>query len=238
MQSSLGVARKSRFIKICGITNLEDATLCADLGVDALGVLLTLPGREAAPGSDRLNERDAAALIAQLPRSILSCLLVHTNEVNEVIRLARDLSPVALQVQAAIAPDELCRIRAATGALVIKKFAVSSDSELDTILLDIRSYLDTGSIDAVLLDSPRAGRGIAHNWELSAGVVAALPGVAVILAGGLTAANVAIACEQVQPYGVDVMSGVASTQRSRKDAVKLAEFVSAVRSIGSSQPAT
>jgi phosphoribosylanthranilate isomerase len=218
------------FVKICGVCNLQDAALCAALGVDAIGMLLTKPKTGREPGSDRMDPADASNLVAALPAGLRSVLLVHTVDIDEISSIADQVAPDALQIQGSIPPEALLKVRRnrpQTG--IIKSFRVPSDATVESLLSAIGEYLRSGAIDAVILDSKHAGGGEVHDWSISASVVARLPEAPILLAGGLTAANVGMAQAIVRPFGVDVMSGVNSSSRDRKDPERLKAFVEAAR---------
>lgn len=222
-----------QFIKICGLTNLQDAAVCAELEVSAVGILLQKPGSMPDPHDDRLTVAEAAKLISRLPRSLTPVLLVHETQVERVLELCAQLSPGALQIQKSLSPEELIRVKREFPQLsIIKTFRVVRGATVDAVWSEIRSYADPDSIDAVLLDSGRPGAGEVHDWELSTELVKRSTRLPTILAGGLHAGNVRQALRQVRPFGVDVMSGVTLPQRDRKDAAALRAFVAAVREEG------
>ena len=220
---------RSGFVKICGVCNVEDARLCATLGANAIGMLLAQPGREPEAASDRLTPADAAALVASLPAGLKSVLLVHAVDVDGILELADDIKPSAIQVQKPVEPQALRRVQARFPEMgIIKTFSVKPGVSASALADDIRAYVEEGVVDAVLLDSARGGSGQVHDWTLSAALVAQFSGTRVILAGGLTAENVAEARRMVRPYGVDVMSGVTCPdRRDRKDPDRLRAFLNA-----------
>ena len=217
------------FVKICGVTNVDDANLCAQLGADAIGMLLTKPGQSRESGSDRLDRTGAAALAAALPAGLKSVLLVHATDLDEMLALADEIQPSALQVQRAVAPETLLRVKESfPGKSIIKTFPVERGAAVDVLEQDIRRYVRSGAIDAILLDGFRGGSGEVHDWDLSRQLVARFPDTPTILAGGLNAENVALARATVRPYGVDVMTGVTfEEQRDRKDPGRLRAFLAA-----------
>lgn len=220
---------KKGFVKICGVCSVDDAILCAKLGADAIGMLLTKPGGSREPGSDRLERAEAAKLVASLPDGLNSVLLVHAVDLEEIIELAAEIRPNALQVRGPVNPEALRRVKERfPEQRVIKTFSVPSNASFSALEEEIRMYVDDGAIDAVLLDSARGGSGHVHDWVTSAKLVERFDGTPVILAGGLNAENVAEARRTVRPYGVDVMSGVTcSERRDRKDQNRLRAFLKA-----------
>lgn len=223
---------RATFVKVCGIANIEDARLCAELGVDAVGLLLdkSNDGPKRAD-SDRLSIADAAALVSILPHHVIPVLLVHETAIESVLHLAESIGPRALQIQQPIEPQDVLRLRAQLpNVSMIKTFRMSLHSSIDSMRSEIERYAGLGAIDAALLDAPRGGAGQVIDWGLSAQIAMQLPNVRIILAGGLHAGNVRDALRKVRPWGIDVMTGVTSSARSRKDPVKLRAFVDEVRS--------
>ncbi len=217
------------FVKICGVSSIEDAQLCARYGADAIGMILTEPGQSRAPGSDRLTPDEAADLVAALRGRVHTVLLVHASKPDDIVALARHIEPSALQVQSNLPFYDLLEVKKQCSQIrIIKTFRVSQGLHIDELEATIRSYVDHGAIDAVLLDSERGGSGVVHDWNMSREIVARFAGTPVLLAGGLNKDNVAQARQRVGPYGVDVMTGVTSpSRRDRKDESRLREFFKA-----------
>jgi phosphoribosylanthranilate isomerase len=201
-------------IKICGITNLEDALLAAELGAHALGFIFYAKSpRSVAPEAAR-------EIIRQLPPLVLSVGLF----VNEEAATVRDLAArVGLDwVQChGQEPPEYCR---SLGRRVLKAFRIKDDSSLQE-LADYR-----GAVQAFLLDTYKKGQvggtGEVFDWDLARQAQAYGP---IVLAGGLTAANVAQAIVAAQPQAIDVASGVEAAP-GKKDPEKLRGFFRAVSS--------
>jgi len=198
-------------IKICGITNLEDALAAADAGADALGFNFYKK-------SPRCIEPDKAAeIIEQLPPFIVP-VGVFVNEREDRIReiQARTLIQV-VQLHGDESPDFCQRF----GGRVIKAFQVKDKESI--------KHLAHYHVGALLLDSyrdgVRGGTGVTFDWHLA--VVAKTFGK-VILAGGLTPENVAEAVKLVQPYGVDVAGGV-ERDKGVKDHAMVRKFIVEVR---------
>jgi phosphoribosylanthranilate isomerase len=198
-------------IKICGITNLEDALVAADAGADALGFNFYKK-------SPRYIEPDKAAeIIAQLPPFIMP-VGVFVNEREDRIRENQALTCIqAVQLHGDESPEFCQRF----GGRVIKAFQVKDKESLQAM-----AHYRVG---AFLLDSyrdgVRGGTGVTFDWHLA--VVAKTFGK-VILAGGLTPENVAEAVKLVQPYGVDVAGGV-EREKGIKDHAKVRKFIAEVR---------
>ncbi len=199
-------------IKICGITNLEDALLAARLGAHALGFIFY-------PKSPRKVEVEAAReIISQLPPFILTVGVFVDEEPQTVRDVATRAGLDWLQLHGKESP-EYCR---SLGRRVIKAFRIRDESSLT----EVARYRD--AVQALLLDTYKKGRvggtGETFNWNLARQAQAYGP---IIMAGGLTPANVAQAIAAAQPAAVDVASGVEALP-GKKDQEKLRAFFAAV----------
>ncbi len=201
-------------IKICGITNLDDALAAEEFGADALGFNFYKKSPR------YITPEKAAEIIAQLPPFILP-VGIFVNEREERIREIQSLACIqAVQFHGDETPEFCQRF----GAHVIKAFQVKDKESL--------KHMAHYRVSAFLLDSyrdgHRGGTGVTFDWHLA--VVAKTFG-RVILAGGLTPENVVEAVKLVQPYGVDVAGGV-EKEKGIKDHAKLKKFISEVRKAG------
>jgi phosphoribosylanthranilate isomerase len=198
-------------IKICGITNLDDAMAAAEDGADALGFIFYKK-------SPRYVEpAKAAEIIHQLP-PFITPVAVFVNEREEKVRDIQFTTGIkVLQFHGDERPEFCDRF----ATRVIKAFQVKDKDSL--------KHMAQYHVGALLLDSyqegMRGGTGATFDWHLA--VVAKTLG-RVILAGGLTPENVAEAVKLVQPYGVDVAGGV-EREKGLKDHAKLKKFITEVR---------
>jgi len=192
-------------IKICGITNEEDALAAIRCGADALGFVF-------AKGPRQIEPERARDIIKKLP-PLISTVGVFVDERQQRVReIALRCHLDALQLHGSESPA-YCR---GFYRKVIKAFRVQDES--------IAGEMARYGVDAYLLDSSTGGgTSQRFNWDLAEG----LPG-RIILAGGLTPENVAEAIRRVRPYAVDVSSGV-ELSPGRKDHRLMEEFVSNVR---------
>ncbi len=200
------------WIKICGITSIEDAGKAASLGVDALGFIF-------APSPRRVGPDAAQGIIKVLPRTLLKVGVFVNEDREEVQRLAEYCGINALQFHGEEMPG-YCRnfFRPVFKALRIKDLEDLEDMEdyRDiSILLDTYSPVHAG------------GTGLPFPREIA---LEAKKRRNFILSGGLTPGNVGEAIQTVRPWGVDVCSGVEAIP-GKKDALKMAEFVKEVRKI-------
>ena len=197
-------------IKICGITNIEDALAAAEAGADALGFI-------GVPSSPRYVNADAFEEIsAAVPIFVKRVVVVHRPEDAE--------DYLAEYVQHYADTTDKSRMR--RGAhWRIRAFRMRDESSL----AELAAYPD--AVGAVLLDTYHAdtlgGSGQTFDWSL-AREAKKLTDRPIILAGGLTPENVVDALEAVRPYGVDIASGVEASP-GIKDHAKVRAFIRAIR---------
>ena len=194
------------FIKICGITNLEDALAAAHAGADAVGLNFWKPGkRYVAP--DRAAEIAAGLAVKKVGVFV-------DEDISTVLEIARTVGLDALQLHGAETPEY---VRALAPYEVWKAVKMSG-------VVDWPSW----GVKTFVLDSPGplpGGTGATFDWILAH---AAKEHGRVILAGGLNPENVAEAIRDVRPWGVDVASGV-EIAPGQKDHHKIRAFVQAAR---------
>jgi len=201
-------------IKICGITNLEDALLAAELGADALGFIFS-------PQSPRkVAPETAREIIAQLPPFVAS-VGVFVDEAAAVVQeLAAKVRLDWVQLHGQESP-EYCRN---LGGRVIKGFRIKDENSL----MELEPYRD--AVQAFLLDTYKKGQvggtGEVFDWHLAR---EAKKFGQIILAGGLTPENVSQAIAIALPAAVDAASGTEAAP-GRKDPAKLWAFFKAVSS--------
>ncbi len=194
-------------VKVCGITTLEDALRAADLGVDALGFIFY-------PESPRyIRPEEAAEIIRSLPPFVASVGVFVDCPPDRVDAVAATCGLSAVQLHGNETP-EMCegfRLK------VIKAFRIR-DGRLPSEISRYRT--DALLLDAFVEGIP-GGTGTPFPWQAAR---RAKQYGRIILAGGLNCENIRDAVETVQPYAVDVSSGVES-EPGRKDPKRLAEFV-------------
>lgn len=199
-------------VKVCGFTRSEDVAAALDAGVDALGLNL-------ARGPRRIGLDRAAVLAAAIPPFAATVLLFVDADEAAMLSAAAATRAAAIQLHGDESPELAAALRRRIP--VIKAFRVGSPADLQRI----RGY----PADAYLLDAsvPGAlgGTGVAwdHRWLAGADL-----GAPVVLAGGLTPANVAAAVAATRPWAVDTASGVESAP-GLKDAALMRAFVAAAR---------
>jgi phosphoribosylanthranilate isomerase len=198
------------FIKFCGMTREADVAAACEIGVDALGFVMW-------PKSPRyVDAARAAALIRTMPAEVLAVAVLVTPD-EEAIAMARDAGVRVIQLHAGAAqPRTLERQQAGTPQWWV---ATALEGNVDEIAPDVPIVLDAH--DPVR----HGGTGRTIDWARAATVAARRR---VLLAGGLTAANVSDAIRRVRPFGVDVASGI-EDRPGIKNRQAMAAFFAAVR---------
>jgi phosphoribosylanthranilate isomerase len=202
-------------VKICGVTRVEDARLAWAAGADALGLNFY-------PRSPRYVTAETAAALARTRPALGSVVGVFVNESPDVIRSrVRECGLTSVQLHGD-EPPEACT---GYGVPVIKALRVRGPEDVERA----RTYVGAGDVAALLLDGAApgyGGGGVGFDWSLVARLADA--GVPVLVAGGLTPANVQEAVRATRPYGVDVASGV-EVSPGIKDADAVRAFVRAAK---------
>ena len=211
-------------VKICGITNIQDARAAIECGADALGFIFF-------SGSPRhINPEAAARIIGELPPFVTKVGVFVDAPVETVQKEARTTGIDTVQLHGNES-TAFCGEIAATGLKVIKALRVKDAASLD----EIAKY----RVSAYLLDSyvpgQLGGTGAKFNWDLA--IKAKDFGTPIVLAGGLDPENVSDAVSKVAPYAVDVSSGV-ETAPGKKDHDKVRRFIARAKLSTSSAPAT
>jgi phosphoribosylanthranilate isomerase len=199
-------------IKICGITNLDDALAAADAGADALGFVF----HQASPRC--VSPAVAAAIIARLPPFVAKVGVFVDAAEDTVRRLIAECGLDTVQLHGA----ELPGFGRGLPAKLIKAFRVQG---LESLVELPRHDTSAWLLDSFVPGQP-GGTGAKFKWDLA--VEAKKLGRPIILAGGLTPGNIASAVRQVRPFGVDVSSGVEAGP-GRKDLRKVQQFIEAAR---------
>jgi phosphoribosylanthranilate isomerase len=196
-------------VKICGITNVEDALLACELGADAIG----LNFYDKSPRS--ISPFTASKIIQKLPPFVAAVGIFVNWEAAPVTSLAKALGLSAAQLHGDEPPKLVSEI--AKKVFVIKSLHVGKGSALPP-------FAKYRGATAFLLDAPHSGQfgGTGHTTDWSLARTASISH-RILLAGGLTPENVAEAILAVRPYAVDVTSGVES-KPGEKDPAKLRVF--------------
>lgn len=195
-------------VKICGITNLEDAEAAVDFGADALGFVFFKKSPRSVP------PETAAAIIRTLP-SFVTSVGVFVNESREDVEAVAFSTGVdVVQLHGEETPEMCALSRRVVKAIRVK--SLNSLAPLEEFRNVVSAFLlDTYAPDAL------GGTGRTFNWDVA---LEAKQFGRVILAGGLTPENVAAAVGRVAPYAVDVSSGV-ELRKGKKDHEKMKGFI-------------
>lgn len=201
-------------IKICGLTRPEDVALAAELGADYVGVIL-YPGSPRGVGVERAAELFAAAGSARragvFVRPKIEFLAESVEKAGlDVIQLHGGESDEYIDEVKERFPE--CRVWAARH--------IAGAGDIEPAL--------RCPADRLVLDAARGGSGIVCDWSLAARVALERPAM---LAGGLNAGNIAEAVKAVNPFGVDLSSGVESGEKGIKSHTKLKEIFNILREI-------
>jgi phosphoribosylanthranilate isomerase len=196
------------FVKICGITNEDDALLATALGADAVGFVF-------APSRRQVRADAVRDIVKRLPSEVLPVGVFRNDRPEHVVEVAGRVGLHAVQLSGSEPLSEVRWIRERV-RFVIQGF-VAGDPALSTAA--------NSPADVVLVDSPSPGSGKVFDWRLAEG---APGGVRLMIAGGLTPENVGEAIRLLRPWGVDVATGV-EARPGRKDPRKLRRFVEVAR---------
>jgi phosphoribosylanthranilate isomerase len=199
-------------VKVCGITNLDDALAAVNAGADALGFVF-------APSPRRIDAQAAREIIEQLPPLVASVGVFVNQSPNEMATVKDFCGLDLVQFHG----DESELLVSAWGRRAIKALSVDGDGyegckayPLATLLLD------------ACQPGARGGTGRTCDWEAAARISRERP---VILAGGLNPENIRQAIAAVAPYGVDASSGLES-KPGRKDHAKISDFIALAKRAG------
>ncbi|MBX7174086.1 MAG: phosphoribosylanthranilate isomerase [Pyrinomonadaceae bacterium] len=203
-------------VKICGITNLEDALLSVKFGADALGFNFY-------PKSPRYIEAEKVReIVEKLPDEVLKVGVFVNESLEKIVEIAGTAKLYALQLHGEETPEFAKELKAKTNLEIIKAFRVSPEFKPE----DVLQY----EVDAILLDAynpkEHGGTGETFDWEIAKKVQEIFPKM--YLAGGLSENNVKKAIKIVNPYAVDSCS-LLETRRGKKDEVKVSLFLQSVR---------
>lgn len=196
------------FVKICGVTNVDDARAAVRAGASALGLIFAESPR-------RVTHTQARAILDATSGELLRSAVFRENDDESIRAHIRDLDVEMVQIHGSLSDGLLGTIRDRPIWLVK---ALSIDAEEFTTF-------DETQVDAVLIDGPRPGSGISHSWERLEARTFRVP---VIVAGGLNPENVADTIVTTKAWGVDCASGVETDARS-KDHRRVSSFVANAR---------
>ena len=219
------------WVKICGITNVEDALTAVDAGADALGFVFY----EKSPRY--LDPAAAREIVSKLPKDVEKVGVFVKQSVQHVLETVQAVRLTTMQLYGAESVAGFAaylETHSEAGGVCPKLVAVVPGHKLSDGGFFISATLKK-VLHGLLIDSGSAGQpggtGKPFDWEQARGMILGLGGeigIRVIVGGGLTPNNVGEAMKLLRPWGVDVASGVEATP-GKKDPAKVQAFVSAVR---------
>ena len=196
------------FVKICGITNEQDALLAVALGADALGFVF-------APSPRQISPALAREIVKRLPPETVTVGVFRNETPSRVIEIVNESRLQGAQLHGHETPAMTAEV--ATDVRFVIKAVVAGSQDA--------ANANNFASDAILVDGLHPGSGTAYDWELLQDIPT---DIRLMLSGGLTPENVAAGIAQVRPWGVDVSSGVEKAP-GLKDAVKMRHLITNAR---------
>lgn len=198
------------FIKVCGITNTQDALDAVACGADALGFLFAESPR-------KISVNAVREIVEQLPANILTVGVFRDQDSRYVIDTVGEAGLMGAQLHGQESSAQVAEVMAEVDWVVKSVVAGSAEA----------SSANNYGTEMILVDSAHPGTGTAYDLSL----LKQLPKtINIILSGGLTVSNVAESIRTVSPWGVDVSSGV-ETSPGIKDITKMRDFITNARAI-------
>jgi phosphoribosylanthranilate isomerase len=199
------------FVKICGVTNEEDALLAVAMGADAVGFVF-------APSPRRVEPDDVRAIVRRLPQEVVTVGVFRDERPERVVEIVSRAGLSAAQLHGRETRSDVQWVRQHVASVI--QAVTAGDDAIERAT--------KSPADVVLIDSPSPGSGRLFDWKLAEG---APPGTKLMIAGGLDPDNVTMAIRRVHPWGVDVATGV-EISPGRKDPTRLRLFVERAKLVG------
>jgi len=218
------------WIKICANTNLDDAQLAAELGADAVGFVFS-------PSPRQVTAAEVAQITPYLPENVESVGVFPALAAEEIADAALGSGLNAVQLHGGVNLELVRQLDGIFNGQVkliqTVHWQVGDDASAAVVAQQLREIAADGLVDRVLIDtkvgSATGGTGVSFDWDSARTTLAeADSGLKLIVAGGLRQDNVADAIRRLNPWGVDVASGVEESP-GRKSPEKLAAFLRAAR---------
>ena len=196
------------FVKICGITSEDDALLAVAMGADAVGFVF-------APSVRQVPVQRVYDITRRLPPEILTIGVFRDEHPKRVVEIVHKSGVKGAQLHGNESNNAVAEVAKGVG-FVVKAFVAGSPRIAESASL---------ATNTILIDGSTPGSGHLFDWSL----VGEIPeGMRMILAGGLDPDNIADAVQTVNPWGVDVSTGVESAP-GKKDALKVKRFIERAR---------
>jgi phosphoribosylanthranilate isomerase len=209
------------YVKICGIRRQEDALIAAELGADAIGLLVGQKHNS----PDFVSATVARDIARALTPSVEPVLVTQVEDVVELERLWQESEITTVQLHSEIAPSSVEGLRGRIPHLKIFKSVSVISADSVAYPEAFKKLVDGFVLDSVNLATNQVGgTGKTHDWSVSRQIVMRYSEVPIILAGGLNSENVRSAIERVRPFGVDVNSGTKAAD-GFKDPPKMEAFI-------------
>ena len=231
------------WVKICGNTNLEDASQAAELGADAVGFVF-------APSKRKVTAAQVATITPHLPSGVERVGVFYSRNAEEIAQIAEQAGLTTVQLHGGLDVRLLERLaeKFAGSVSIIQTLHWTVDKQplhesedtapqkadsVSQISREIKQLAALEIVDRVLIDSKvgaaGGGTGVAYDWSAAQAIFATAPdGIRMIVAGGLNPTNVARSIEELAPWGVDVSSGVEASP-GRRDPALVARFIANAR---------
>ena len=196
------------FIKICGITRLQDALCAVEHGADAIGFIF-------AESKRKVSISIVSEIVEQLPKNFLTIGVFRDQNPQQIIETIHEAGLVGAQLHGQESVQEVAEVASVIKFIVKSVVAGSVDAK----------NADQFATEMIMVDSANPGSGTNYDLNLLRELP---PSVRLILSGGLTVSNVAPSIRTASPWGVDVSSGVESTP-GIKDYSKIRDFIANAR---------
>ena len=213
-------------IKICCIATVEEAKLAIKLGADALGLVSEMPS-----GPGVISDKMIKKISNSFSNRVDTFLLTSKRTAKEIVEQHRKIGTTTIQIVDSLIDGTHDDLRKELpGIKIVQVIHVGGEDSIDEAIENAKT------VDALLLDSGNqklpikelGGTGRTHDWEISRKIVESV-NIPVYLAGGLNPNNIEDAIKTVQPFGVDICSGVRTN--GKLDEVKLNEYIRKIKSL-------
>ena len=221
------------WIKICANTNLDDAQLAAELGADAVGFVF-------APSPRQVTAAEVARITPHLPEGVECVGVFPALEAQQIAGIAQECGLTTVQLQGGVNLELVRQLddifNGQVKLIQTVHWQVDADAASAAVVAEQLRQIDAdGLVGRVLIDAKVGpavgGTGVSFDWDAARATLAeAGAGLKVIVAGGLRPENVGDAIRRLNPWGVDVASGVEESP-GRKSPEKLAAFIRAARNL-------
>lgn len=204
-------------VKICCISSIEEAKLAIKYGASAIGLVGNMPS-----GPGIIDDQLISEIVKTVPPAVSTFLLTSKTTAKGIIAHYRKVNTTTIQIVDDLPKSEYAILRAELPNVKLVQVIHVSDENSVNEAVEASKYAD-----AILLDSGNpnlrvkelGGTGRTHNWDLSRQIRESI-GIPLFLAGGINPDNVKEAVEKVQPFGVDLCSGVRTDGKLDEEKLK------------------